>query len=431
MNLPPVPAWPSEVLPDEPVHGFFQRLAAANGQLSCRTFAASLGLNGRNYDFEQLLDFCSALPVAGREGLADSTPRRSLDAVFLKREKFSPSHFSFGRVRVCAACIAESRHHRNWFDFSFLERCPVHDQPLIDGSEQEKLARWFPDVGVLPYSGTDLAEPAKRVELPNNLARYVLGRVGCLPPWPLLHLVEYSCGEIIQVSELIGRMREFGWSPTLDAGRRWDAARRSRTEYGFSILRDGFDAVLAELGSFTAGAPVKPTPGQISFASGVFFGWLHHAAKELGRHPSGQRFRTLMSEHAARSGVFAKKGYERRFAYFGAETLTSLSRRLGIAPQKVRELGIKDGLFQAQEDKSLHHSLTSDVCDAVRRRLDDLIIREDAVNYAASRSHVPLEQMERDGLIRPFIRMGGPNRRHDHFSRIELEGCFKSSACPF
>lgn len=127
-----------------------------------------------------------------------------------------------------------------------------------------------------------------------------------------------------------------------------------------------------------------------------------------------------MTEHAARSGIFYKKGYERQFAYAGAETLTSLSRKLQITPAKLREIGLKDDLFKPHEDKSLHHSLTADVCKAVCARIRDLMIRREAAKYLSSHSGVSLKDVEREGRVRPFIRLGGANKSHDHFSRSEL-----------
>jgi hypothetical protein len=273
MTPPPVSSWPSEVFQDEPVHGFFQRLASANGQISCRTFAACLALNGRNYDFEQLLEFCSALPTPGVDKLYGSTPQRSVDAVTLRGETFSPAHLAFQTVRVCPACLSQSRYHRNWFDFSFIQNCPVHDQPLIDGVPHEKLARWYPSIGVLPHSGVDLAKPSPLVtQARTTLARYILGRVGCLPERSVPFLDRYTCGEIIQMSEIIGRMRAFGWKPKLNAHGKWDLDRRQRAEDGFSVLRAGPDEIQAALASFTDGSPVKSSPATISFAIGDFYG---------------------------------------------------------------------------------------------------------------------------------------------------------------
>ncbi len=366
VNIPPVSAWPEQVLPDEPVHGFFQRLAWANGQLSCRTLAAHLGLNGRNYDFKELLDFCGRLPAAGVENLATATPSRSLERVTLRGETFSPTHFGFLHVRICSACVSESRHHRNWFDLAFLENCPIHDQTMVEGLDKERLARWHPSIGIMPYSGLDLSQPVRRVQPQETLGRYILGRIGCLLRWRIPFLDTYTCGSIVQVSDLIGRMRAFGWAPKLRSYSRWDTSRRLRAENGFSILRLGPAAVLAELESFTAGSIVSTSPGQISFASGSFYGWLNSASAELVKFPVGETFRTLMLQNASRSGVFARKGYQARFDYLGAETLTSFSRKLGLQPKKVRELGMKDGLFRADGERSLHHSLTAETCGAMR-----------------------------------------------------------------
>lgn len=321
LKPPPVSAWPPEVFPDEPVHGFFQRLASVNGQMSCRTFAACLGLNGRNFDFEELLDFCTALPIRGVDELRRSTPRRANDTVMLRGEAFSPTHFAFASVRVCAACVSESRYHRVWFDFSFVERCPLHGQLMIGGVESEKLARWFSGVGTLPHTGIDLAKAAPKAPLEDTLAWYILGRVGCLPKRSIPFLDKYTCSEVIQVSDLLGRMAEFGWSRSLKPKLSWDADRQRRTEHGFSLLSQGRESVLKSLKAFTSSSTVRSSPGTISFAIGEFYGWLYSAVRNLGHSSIIDDFREMMMLHAERSGVISRKSRFLVSDEFDVETL--------------------------------------------------------------------------------------------------------------
>lgn len=431
MTPPPVSSWPSEVFQDEPAHGFFQRLASANGQISCRTFAACLALNGRNYDFEQILEFCSALPTPGVGKLYGSTPQRSVDAVTLRGETFSPAHFAFISVRVCPACLSQSRYHRNWFDFSFIQNCPVHDLPLVDGTPHEKLARWYPGVGVLPHSGVDLAKPSPLVaQAPATLARYVLGRIGCLPEWSVSYLDRYTCGEIVQMSEIIGRMRAFGWQSKLNAHGKWDSNRRLRAEDGFSVLCAGPDAISAALASFTAGSPVKSSSATISFAIGDFYGWLTAPVRELSKTPLGADFQSMMLMHANRSGVFARKGYQAAIGSTGVETLSSLGRKLGITHFTVKEFARHVGVLRSTSDKRRNHSISPADTAKIVNFWADLVLREDAENIVQNSGLGDLSDLERTNLIRPIMRYGGRSATNDRFQRSMLSRLSHPAASP-
>ncbi len=419
MNAPSVPAWPAQVLPDEPVHGFFQRLAAINGHVSCRTFAAFLGLNGRNYDFDELLTYCSVLPTRGAEELLTSTPKRSAGSVTLRGEVFNPSQWAFNTVRICPACVSESRHHRNWFDLAFVECCPFHDQLLIDGSAQEKLARWYPSVGVLPHSGQDLAGAAPAAGHQETLARYVLGRLGCAPRWGISYLDAYSCAEVIQMSELLGRMREFGWAERSSLKASWTAARRRWTEVGFTIIRDGPSSMMAELSLFTAGSSLKPSSTEVTFAISQFYGWLHRRVCELKGSSFGSDFRSMMTTHAELCGVFSRKE-KRTQGRAGTDTLNSLARKLGVTDKTARELMRKANLLRSTSHKGRPHSIT--IFDQLKiiGLWTDLVSRQEAEIIIYKLGLGELAGHEKAGRIERFIRVGGRTKAHDRFLRSSL-----------
>lgn len=419
VNAPSVPAWPAQVLPDEPVHGFFQRLAAINGQVSCRTFAAFLGLNGRNYDFNELLTYCSALPTRGAEELPTSTPKRSAGSVTLRGEVFHPSQWAFNTVRICPACVSESRHHRNWFDLAFVERCPFHDQLLIEGSAQEKLARWYPSVGVLPHSGQDLADAAPAAGHQETLARYVLGRLGCAPRWRISYLDAYSCAELIQMSELLGRMRRFGWAERSSLNAKWSEARRRWTEVGFSILRGGQNSILAELSLFTAGSSLKPSPTEVTFAVSQFYGWLYGRVRELTGSTFGRDFRSLMTKHAEMCGVFSRKE-KRPQGRSGTNTLNNLARELGVTDKVAREVMRKTNLLRSTPDKGRPHSITTLDRQKILAVWEDLVTREEAELIIGELGLGELYSHEKADRIERFIRIGGQTKAHDRFLRSSL-----------
>lgn len=73
----PLPAWPREAFPFEPAHGYFRRLAVANAQVSVRTLGSYVGVNGRNFDREELLEFCSRAFPRWALRTSNASPRKS------------------------------------------------------------------------------------------------------------------------------------------------------------------------------------------------------------------------------------------------------------------------------------------------------------------------------------------------------------------
>lgn len=103
----PLPSWPREAYPFEPAHGYFRRLAAANAQVSVRTLGSYVGVNGRNFDREELLEFCSRFPSKGIENLQRSTPQIEGSLVIMNGEiisrtkDYTPSGHTLLHVSTC------------------------------------------------------------------------------------------------------------------------------------------------------------------------------------------------------------------------------------------------------------------------------------------------------------------------------------------
>jgi len=85
---PPLAAWPKCAFPGEGAHGWFQRLAVANGQISARTLAESQGLNGRHPRPASYLDYCLRFPVANPDALIEATPVLDRGVVVLRGQSF-------------------------------------------------------------------------------------------------------------------------------------------------------------------------------------------------------------------------------------------------------------------------------------------------------------------------------------------------------
>src|SRR6185503_14148696 len=90
------------------------------------------------------------------------------------------------------------------------ERCPIHDRPLERGVGPQKLAWWYPEIGITP-EGSDLAiKQAPQEDVPrNSWDAYVLGRMGVIPQIRVSSLDESEMFEVIAAVELLGRAAIF------------------------------------------------------------------------------------------------------------------------------------------------------------------------------------------------------------------------------
>lgn len=143
----PMSNWPTEVKPFEPVYGWMQRAARENYALSADSFVCSLGLNGRDWDFEELLEVASGLPLRSFPSLEWNTPKRAGTEIEICGHRLPQQFFTRSERRVCPKCLSESRHIQVWFDIRLIAACPFHDVALIGGLEDDPIDWRNPEVG--------------------------------------------------------------------------------------------------------------------------------------------------------------------------------------------------------------------------------------------------------------------------------------------
>ncbi|MNE51170.1 hypothetical protein D3C80_1457850 [compost metagenome] len=142
------------------------------------------------------------------------------------------------------------------------------------------------------------------------------------------------------------------------------------------------------------------------------------------------QFRDLMMRHANRSGIFARKGYEGALATTGAETLSSLSRKLGVSHPTAKEVARAVGVLRAANDKGRNHSFNAKDASKVLEVWSDLLPRPAAEEIAKSAGLGELSGLQQTGLIAPFIRLGGNTPSHDRFRRSSLMALAGGSKAP-
>jgi hypothetical protein len=205
LNELEVPAWPVEAYPFEPVHGLFARFAERNGQTSTAVFASHVGLNWTHPNLHELVSFCSKYPVRNLDKVIAATPAPTDKRLIINGQVFNPNiDWSIYQPRVCEGCLHEAAYYRNWWDITAIHHCPIHDRPLIARKDGAKLTLWFSRVGETPNGGR-FARFAPRVEISaHKWERYLLGRMGVLPPQPNLMLDSADLCHVIEAAELLG-----------------------------------------------------------------------------------------------------------------------------------------------------------------------------------------------------------------------------------
>jgi hypothetical protein len=362
--------WPEEAFEYEPAHGFFVRLAQRNGAHSTRVFAELLGLNGRDFDLEDMLSFCRAFPARQIDRLAAATPTFEGTFVYLNGQKFRKlTDWSLAHPRVCGECLAESRHHRNWWDLCVIERCPIHDRPLQRGIESEKLAWWHPAIGVTPC-GTDLSiRQHGESDVPRaSWDAYVLGRMGVIPRFSVPSLDDCEMFDVIAAIELLGRAAVFGFATT--ARRRFRGIEEQRhvaLKIGFAAFRNGTGGLEALIREYLASSNRSNKPEVNSPIR--YFGWLYNAAKCLPRSPAKTEIAKAISNIAFSAGL-TTRGRPRQQCR--PETLKSAARRLGVSPRRLRSIARKCGLI-GRCDAGEYHALSDAALETLRAIVDDLI----------------------------------------------------------
>ncbi|WP_353682763.1 TniQ family protein [Mesorhizobium sp.] len=349
-NLPSIPRWGLEPYEDEPAHGFFLRLAALNGQQSIPAYAMSLGLNGRNIDPQQMLQFCEQLPIAGIERLRKATPRIVKQSAYLRGEHLRMGRdWSIRRGRYCPECVREESYHRFWFDLAVVRVCPTHRLALISRPGGMKLA-WEDPSPLAPLESVGQNSPDEN-SVGAKWSEYVLGRLGAWPvsSQPLLDVMPLL--DVVYLCNAIGAMSKYGWKHRPGHGR---CASTGATAEGFHYVANG-GSLEALCDGYLRQAP--------SYEKGEFsckdmqlnLGWLYTAITSKQYSSATMRLRQAIDDSLVRNR--ACRPLKKKVLDTGAvDHLCGLSAQMGLYPSEIRQLarwlsidGSTDGQFRAAQ----------------------------------------------------------------------------------
>jgi hypothetical protein len=409
---PPLPNWDKPRL-DEPAHGYFVRLVGLNQQPSASVVASSFGLNGRDLQPSECLDFAMSFPIENKERLLSATPTVTTETVTMFGETFRRRDWSIARRYFCPSCLAEDAYHRAYWDLVMFRHCPFHNEPLrcIDLSGHQ-VPWWWPSFEYSPF-GKSIIEHRNRVDLLRPAAEaYVLGRLGLSESLavPLLDELPTLAGALSAI-EFAGKLVLGGLRETRPSAA--SLGRDSVTRAGFDLLQKGSDAIVQTLETLAADTSARGTHGRRGLE--FLFGWVYQAARESSAH--GTIFTDRMVEVAAlREGhtrsVRKLNDVKQRIKLTDA---TDLSQEFGVTEERIRRvaglLGIGNRL-----------AFSVDKVRLIRRTLLDFIDRDGAAKLL----DIPrpfFDGIVHLGLLRVFIRlrMNGTGAGLDRFRTEDIQ----------
>lgn len=204
----PFSRWTVENQCDEPGHGYYARLVAAEGHSSVTRYSDGIDVDTRTMNPEKLTEIILKLPLSDerKTRLRNATPVRKDDGYWIAGQRLNPFNLSFSSRRWCPGCLHESPHHRAWWDIIAITECPYHRHPLVDLDQYGEPVRWWWPVMNMSPRGQILAAALPRANDTETFAGYIIGRLGFDRRFEAPLLDQSDIGTVIDLCDLVGRL---------------------------------------------------------------------------------------------------------------------------------------------------------------------------------------------------------------------------------
>lgn len=204
----PFSRWTVENERDEPGHGYYARLVAAEGHSSVTRYSDGIDVDTRSMNPEKLMEIVLKLPLSEERKLRlrNATPVRKEDGYWLAGQRFNTFNLSFSSRRWCPGCLHESGYHRAWWDIVAITDCPYHRQPLLEVDQHREPVRWWWPIMNMSPRGQMLAAPFPRANDTETFAGYIIGRLGFDRRFEAPILDQSDIGTVIDLCDLVGRL---------------------------------------------------------------------------------------------------------------------------------------------------------------------------------------------------------------------------------
>ncbi|MFC6773059.1 TniQ family protein [Methylobacterium gregans] len=234
----------------------------------------SHGLNGRDIQPAECLEFALSFPIAGKDHLIHATPVVTPTSVVIMGQEVRRQHWQIGRRRFCPACLSENPHHRVWWDMPAYARCPYHDLDVLDRDASGRPVPWWSASFTHTPSGADLLRYGvpRRAEPRPSLEAYILARMGIASPLPVPPLDGLrTLGEALDLVELVGRVSlgvTLRTRPVVGVTKGFDLPAVMRAGYGV-LARGRLPSTPCSTTSRTRARPPRRAEGRLASGGSV------------------------------------------------------------------------------------------------------------------------------------------------------------------
>lgn len=321
-------------------------------------------------------------------------------------------------VRYCPACLAGDgpkveRRHRLLWGFRHVSRCDRHslwlaDTPIKDSTNLRTA------LGVSPLAQIVTAH-AETPEYLCWLRERVHGASCAHDPWLDGQTIEH----VLAASEMIGAILEHGHQVAVT---KLNAAQTEEvTDIGFSIYREGPQAIEESLDTIRQTSPATAVQAGSLAYYGMLYDWLDRRSNAIDPGPIRDILRDHIVKHSAvepGAVVLGVEITERRF-----HTIYSLSTEVGIARPRLSRVLKKLGLVpmaatDVESGKMVFEAAkTLPLVEAFKTAVP----LQDVPKYLAA-SKRQVETLYRVGIVKPLVpRSSRGSVRHVVFGRGHLD----------
>ena len=401
-----MPIWPAEIYPHEPVQSCIHRAAERNYAFSTDSFIETLGLSGRDWDYDALLNVIQPLPIDYRAELEHYTPKRSSDGYEICGHKVPLRFISKSERRVCPQCVEEDRYVRTWFDFVPVATCPHHNVALIAGLPNDPLDWRHTEIG-WTLSGLKVGTEHATHQTASGLDCFLVETLSGTRPRLPDHLDGMSLSTVLAASICVGKLYRGDENHIATHGN-----LRSLCQLGFEPLLGGSEAII----DFLRRADwLQRGHDRANFKARC------NGVPKMLLAINDEGLRHLIADNFARvrvrNGLVTPSG--RLSKYDGEDdhlNVKGAARRLGVSPHTMRALLRKLAITAKDCDQRRGHRLSEEQLAIVQTYIEEAFDPEEAANRLGCTPQ-DLKSMVARKLLQPAFCMTGKN----HFTSAELD----------
>lgn len=353
MTNTPLPLWFAPAK-DEPAHGILIRLAERNGIEGFERVPALTGLRVARLRVGNGAKRLASIIRCEPQAFMKSTPVPDEGGnVIIRGERLNTIR-DLTRLsrRLCPGCVANSAHHRFWFDLKFVTTCPEHSMNLVDACSCGLKLSWK-DVRIAKCRHCEDGDVGLLPETPVNpdvmaMDRWVLGRLGIGQPTSVPILDAMKLTDALDTMGRIGSLDLGGYRENWAQPQDFDRPTAEVRALGYQILEQSrLDEVLDKVHrEFLLSTSSKPS--SVHSAYGWFGHWFtFRKAEKFSKGLAEIVLANASRKFQVQRGTFPTLVRESHLS----STLTDASKDIGVSSATLRTLLDAEGRIRKAKRK--------------------------------------------------------------------------------